>query len=116
MTRASIELPTDPAAPDLILLALCQSRLRERSLYLGEVVRSQRRRLPASRSSRNDDGPSEADLAGVRLAEQALAAVQKAQERIGLGRYGLCDECQSAIDWDELLESPEQSTCRNCGR
>jgi RNA polymerase-binding transcription factor DksA len=117
MTSASKESPPGAAMPDLILLALFQSRLRERSQYLGEVIQSQRQRLSSSRRpGRGADDASEAELARMRLAEQALAAVQDAQERIGLGRYGLCDGCQEPIGWDELLEAPEQTMCSGCSQ
>lgn len=114
MTSASNEQPT---RPDLILLALFQSRLRERSIYLGELIQSKRRRLhppPVSDDTTLDDGDS--TLEHIRLAEQALAAVQQAQERIGHGQYGLCDDCHEPIGWDELLESPEQTVCRGCSQ
>ncbi|MBC7954461.1 MAG: hypothetical protein H7Y33_01155 [Cytophagales bacterium] len=116
MTSRSNELPPAAAAPDIILLALFQSRLRERSLYLGELIQSQRRRLRRLEPL-DDSAPDDSDdtLAHIRLAEQALAAVQQAQDRIGHGRYGLCDDCQKPIDWDALLESPEQTVCRACG-
>ena len=37
-----------------------------------------------------------------------------AQERMGHGRYGLCDDCTEPIDLDTLLEAPEQTLCRAC--
>ncbi len=119
MTSRQPEPPSRPADPDMILMALFQSRLRERSRYLGEEIRAQRSRLSAHAQrargeGRGDDGG--ALLARIERAEQALAAVQQAQERIGHGRYGLCDECQSPIGWDELLEAPEQTVCGNCSR
>ncbi|MET0335816.1 MAG: hypothetical protein ABW190_16230 [Rhizobacter sp.] len=117
MTSRSKESPRHPSEPDLILMALFQSRLRERSLYLGAEIRSQRTRMSAQapRARLGDGGDDHgAALARIQRAEQALAAVQLAQERIGHGRYGLCDECQSPIGWDELLEAPEQTTCKTC--
>jgi RNA polymerase-binding transcription factor DksA len=119
MTSRSKDLPPRPAQPDMILLALFQSRLRERSLYLGEEIRKQRSRLSMhAQRTRMDDKHKQDDggtvLARIERAEQALAAVQQAQERIGRGRYGLCDECQQPIGWDELLEAPEQTVCRAC--
>lgn len=116
MTSRSNELPPGAAAPDFILLALFQSRLRERSLYLGQEIQSQRRRLSASRPT--DDQGDEGDAARARLqrAEQALAAVQQAQERIGRGRYGVCDDCHEPIGWDDLLQAPEQTVCRGCSQ
>ncbi len=117
MTSESNHLSTGSTKPDLILLALFQSRLRERSLYLGELIRSQRRRLRPSEPL--DDvapGESDATLAHIRLAEEALAAVQQAEERIGRGRYGLCDDCHEPIGWDELLQAPEQTVCRDCSQ
>jgi RNA polymerase-binding transcription factor DksA len=117
MTSGSNEQPPGPARPDLILMALFQSRLRERSIYLGELIQSKRRRLrppPASDDIGLDEGDS--TLEHIRLAEQALAAVHQAEERIGRGRYGLCDDCHAPIGWDELLESPEQTVCRGCSQ
>ncbi|MBC7993669.1 MAG: hypothetical protein H7Z15_10545 [Rhizobacter sp.] len=117
MTSESNDLPSGSTKPDFILLALFQSRLRERSLYLGEVIRSQRRRLRPSEPL--DDvalGESDATLEHLRLAEEALAAVQQAEERIGRGRYGLCDDCHEPIGWDELLQAPEQTVCRGCSQ
>lgn len=119
MTIRSKDLLPRPAQPDMILLALFQSRLRERSLYLGEEIRAQRNRLSThAQRARMDDAPKPDDggtaLARIERAEQALAAVRQAQERIGRGRYGLCDECQQPIGWDELLEAPEQTVCRSC--
>lgn len=121
MTSPSKDLPPRPAEPDMILLALFQSRLRERSLYLGEEIRAQRTRLSAhAQRARMDDAAKPEDgtaaLARIERAEQALAAVKQAQDRIGRGRYGLCDECQEPIGWDELLEAPEQTVCRSCSR
>lgn len=119
MTSRHKDSPPGPAEADMILLALFQSRLRERSLYLGEEIRSQRGRLSAhAQRMRHDEDPDEgrAALSRLQRAEQALAAVQHAQERLGHGRYGLCDECQAPIAWDDLLESPEQTTCRSCSR
>ncbi|GAB4550171.1 MAG: hypothetical protein Tsb007_01220 [Rhizobacter sp.] len=119
MTGESNHLPTTGSTkPDLILLALFQSRLRERSLYLGELIRSQRRRLRPREPLDDDMAPSESDtaLAHIRLAEEALAAVQEAEERIGRGRYGLCDDCHEPIGWDELLQAPEQTVCRSCSQ
>lgn len=115
-SRSSKELPPGPGEPDVILLALFQSRLRERSLYLGQEIRNQRSRLSAhAQRARHDDGEEpRAALARIQRAERALAAVQQAQERLGRGRYGVCDECQCTIDWDELLEAPEQTLCRAC--
>jgi len=120
MTSRSNELPPGAAGSDLILLALFQSRLRERSLYLGELIQTQRRRLrrpdPLDDAIPSASTDSDDTLAHIRLAEQALAAVQQAQERIGHGRYGLCDDCHEPIGWDELLESPEQTVCRGCSQ
>jgi RNA polymerase-binding transcription factor DksA len=113
MTSEGNEPPWSQGAPDIILMALFQSRLRERSLYLGQVIQSHRRRLSAAgRTGDNGD----ATLARLRLAEQALAAVQEAETRLGLGRYGVCENCHEPIAWDELLESPEQISCRGCGQ
>lgn len=119
MTSRSKDLPASPAEPDMILLALFQSRLRERSLYLGEEIRAQRSRLSThAQRARMDDKYKPDDgstvLARIERAEQALAAVQQAQDRMGRGRYGLCDECQQPIGWDELLEAPEQTVCHTC--
>lgn len=121
MTSHTKDLPPRPAQPDMILLALFQSRLRERSVYLGEEIRAQRSRLSAhaQRARLDDTGKADeggATLARIERAEQALAAVRQAQERIGHGRYGVCDECQAAIGWDELLQAPEQTVCRSCSR
>jgi RNA polymerase-binding transcription factor DksA len=121
MNSQTKDHPARSAQPDMILLALFQSRLRERSVYLGEEIRAQRSRLSAhAQRARQDDTlkPEEggATLARIERAEQALAAVRQAQERIGHGRYGLCDECQEPIGWDELLEAPEQTVCRSCSR
>ena len=118
MTSESNDLPTGSPKPDLILLALFQSRLRERSLYLGELIRSQRRRL-RSREPLDDDvalDESDTTLAHIRVAEEALVAVQQAEDRIGRGRYGLCDDCHEPIGWDELLQAPEQTVCRSCSQ
>jgi RNA polymerase-binding transcription factor DksA len=119
MSSRDKELPPRPGEPDVILMALFQSRLRERSLYLGEEIRRQRSRLSTHvQRLRMDDAPDDrsAAMARIQRAEQALAAVQQAQERIGHGHYGLCDECRSPIGWDELLEAPEQTTCQSCSR
>jgi RNA polymerase-binding transcription factor DksA len=118
MTSESNDLPTGSTKPDLILLALFQSRLRERSLYLGELIRSQRGRLRESEPLDDDLAvdKSEAMLAHIRRAEEALVAVQRAEERIGRGRYGLCDDCHEPIGWDELLQAPEQTVCRSCSQ
>jgi RNA polymerase-binding transcription factor DksA len=119
MASRDKDLPPGPGQADMILLALFQSRLRERSLYLGEEIRAQRRRLSthAQRNLHPGEG-DERDAAAARIAraEQALAAVQQAQERIGHGRYGLCDECREPIAWDDLLEAPEQTVCRGCSQ
>ena len=117
MTSESNHRPSGSTKPDFILLALFQSRLRERSLYLGELIRSQRRRLRPSEPL--DDvalGESDATLAHIRRAEEALVAVQQAEERIGRGRYGLCDDCHEPIGWDELLQAPEQTVCQSCSQ
>lgn len=118
MTSPRKDVPPRPAKPDMILLALFQSRLRERSIYLGEEIRAQRSRLSAhaKRAMMDDKKPDDgsAALARIERAEQALAAVHQAQDRMGSGRYGLCDECQAPIGWDELLEAPEQTVCRSC--
>jgi RNA polymerase-binding transcription factor DksA len=121
MTSHTKDRPPHSAQPDMILLALFQSRLRERSVYLGEEIRAQRSRLSAhAQRTRLDDPPKSeeggATLARIQRAEQALAAVRQAQERIGRGRYGLCDVCQEPIGWDELLAAPEQTVCRSCSR
>lgn len=106
-----------PAGPDLILLALFQSRLHERSMYLGQLIQSQQRRLKApARPEFEAQDAREVTLARLRSTEQALAAVQEAEERLGCGRYGLCDSCQEPIGWDELLASPERTTCRGCNQ
>jgi RNA polymerase-binding transcription factor DksA len=115
MTSESRDTPPERGAPDLILMALFQSRLRERSLHLGQVIQSQRRRLSAyAHDPQDDQDDSDAMHARLRIAEQSLAAVQEAEARLGLGRYGLCDNCQESIGWDELLQSPEQTTCKSC--
>src|SRR5205085_12074582 len=85
MTSRHKEQPPHPAEPDMNLLALFQSRLRVRSLYLGAEIRAQRTRLSAHAQrtridSKPNDGPT---LARIQRAEQALAAVQQAQDRIG---------------------------------
>ena len=115
MTSGSRDTPPGQGAPDLILMALFQSRLRERSLHLGQVIQLQRKRLSAYGRDKQD-GQDERDAmhARLRIAEQSLAAVQEAEARLGLGRYGFCDICQEPIGWDELLQSPEQTTCKNC--
>ena len=119
MTSGSNELPPDTGAsgPDLILMALFQSRLRERSIYLGRLIQSQRRQLSASDQSQPPEEDSTDGLtARIYVAEQALAAVQEAERRLGRGRYGLCDGCSEPIGWDDLLQTPEQTTCRACSR
>ena len=55
MTSEGNEPPWSQGAPDIILMALFQSRLRERSLYLGQVIQSHRRRLSAA--GRTGDTP-----------------------------------------------------------
>ena len=111
----SKETPPGPAsAPDLILEALFQSRLRERSIYLGRIIQTQRRRL--SDAADENVEKDELSVTRLRLAEQALAAVQEAEARLDGGRYGQCDNCGAPIGWDRLLESPEQSTCPACSR
>jgi len=108
---------TERGAPDLILMALFQSRLRERSLHLGQVIQSQRRRLSAyGRDPQDGQDDADAMQARLRIAEQSLAAVQEAEARLGLGRYGLCDHCKEPIGWDDLLQSPEQTTCKSCSQ
>ena len=115
MTSGSRDTPPGQGAPDLILMALFQSRLRERSLHLGQVIQLQRKRLSAyGRDKQDDQDERDAMRARLRIAEQSLAAVQEAEARLGLGRYGLCDNCQESIGWDELLQSPEQTTCKGC--
>jgi DnaK suppressor protein len=119
MTSRPKETSPGPGEPDMILLALFQSRLKERSTYLGQEIQSQRRRLSshAQRAVQGDDpADRSAAMARIERAEQALAAVQQAQERMGSGRYGRCDECHQAIGWDELLEAPEQTVCRGCSQ
>jgi RNA polymerase-binding transcription factor DksA len=119
MTSRPKETTPGPGEPDMILLALFQSRLKERSVYLGQEIQSQRRRLSvhAQRALQSDDaGDRSAALARIERAEQALAAVQQAQERMGTGRYGRCDECDEAIGWDDLLEAPEKTVCRGCSQ
>jgi RNA polymerase-binding transcription factor DksA len=115
MTSGSRDTPPGQGAPDLILMALFQSRLRERSLHLGQVIQLQRKRLSAyGRDKQYDTDEGDAMRARLRIAEQSLAAVQEAEARLGVGRYGLCDNCQEPIGWDELLQSPEQTICKNC--
>lgn len=115
MTSTSNDSPRDMTAPDLILLALFQSRLRERSKELDDVIESQRRRLSSSwRTGRLTNDASDGELARLSLAEKALSAVQHAEELLANGKYGVCDECRQPISWDVLLESPEQTTCRAC--
>lgn len=109
MTSVYDVMPTRASAPDLILLALIQSRLRERSQYLGQVIRTQRQRAAEAEAA-------EGEMDRVKSAEQALAAVQEAEARIGRGRYGLCDGCHEPIAMDELLQSPEQTLCRSCSQ
>ncbi len=121
MTSGSNELPPNSGAagPDMILMALFQSRLRERSIYLGRLIQSQRRQLSASASDAvepAEEDTTDAPTARIRIAEQALAAVQEAERRLGRGRYGLCDSCSEPIGWDDLLQAPEQTTCRACSR
>jgi RNA polymerase-binding transcription factor DksA len=118
MTSGSNESPPPSARPDLILLALFQSRLRERSQYLGRVIQSQRKRISNTGEppAVDDDADDEAPLDRIRMAEQALAAVQEAERRLGRGRYGICDSCNEPIAWDELLQSPEQTSCRSCNQ
>lgn len=119
MTSRDQNHPPGSGQADVILLALFQSRLRERSLYLGEEIRSQRRRLSAHAQRAMQDGAGDehsSAVARIERAELALAAVQQAQDRIGHGRYGVCDECRSPIAWDDLLEAPEQTVCRGCSQ
>jgi RNA polymerase-binding transcription factor DksA len=118
MTSGSNESPPRSASPDLILLALFQSRLRERSQYLGRVIQSQRKRISDTHepAALEDDTDDEAPMDRIRMAEQALAAVQEAERRLGGGRYGICDNCSEPIGWDELLQSPEQTSCRSCSQ
>ena len=82
------------------------------------LFKSQRRRMSATgQVPPADDGAAEGTSTDrIRVAEQALAAVQEAEGRLQRGRYGFCDSCNEPIGWDELLQSPEQTSCRSCSQ
>jgi DnaK suppressor protein len=122
MTSEHNGLPLGPAGSDVILMALFESRLRERARHLAQLIQSQRKRLTAARPDAGADASAGAgteegrDVAQtrLRLTELALAAVQEAEQRLGRGSYGLCETCQEPISWDELLQFPEQTSCEAC--
>lgn len=46
--------------------------------------------------------------------EAELNRIEAALRRIDEGRYGICDECGSAIGAQVLLENPAQTLCTPC--
>jgi RNA polymerase-binding protein DksA len=45
---------------------------------------------------------------------QEMAKVEHAQEKIGKGTYGLCDNCGKPIDPQRLEALPQATVCMNC--
>jgi YteA family regulatory protein len=54
------------------------------------------------------------DLALRENLELRLAQVERAEERLAEGKYGLCEVCGAAIDPERLEAKPEATTCLSC--
>lgn len=47
-------------------------------------------------------------------AETEMAQIDRALERIGTGKYGLCEKCGQSIDNNRLLAIPFATQCIRC--
>jgi RNA polymerase-binding transcription factor DksA len=50
----------------------------------------------------------------VARATDHIAALDRALERVGDGRYGRCERCGEPISADRLAARPQSSTCISC--
>lgn len=67
------------------------------------------------RLSRMDSLQNQAMSSNLQDREQArLAGILAALERIEAGTYGVCEECDDAIQYGRLMVFPEAATCAGC--
>lgn len=46
--------------------------------------------------------------------DKKIVQMRKALTRVKVGKYGLCEECESMIDTDRLVVYPEATFCVKC--
>lgn len=67
------------------------------------------------RLSRMDSLQNQAMSSNLQDRERArLAGILSALKRIEEGTYGVCEECEDAIQYGRLLVFPEAATCAGC--
>jgi DnaK suppressor protein len=67
------------------------------------------------RLSRMDSLQNQAMSSNLQDRERArLAGILSALERIEEGTYGVCEECDDAIQYGRLMVFPEAATCAGC--
>ena len=45
---------------------------------------------------------------------QQIRDIEKARQRMGAGRFGLCVDCESEVDFDRLMAYPTAKRCLPC--
>jgi RNA polymerase-binding transcription factor DksA len=122
------DMPKMMDAPAYTGVALTSAQRRELEAELRQELARLERAMAARRASgttlRDDEyDPQSAHAAGsggpaTLLAERAAAhhlAVVSALDRLALGTYGICVDCQEPIPYGRLLAMPETAYCMSCG-
>ncbi len=76
---------------------------------LEETLAAHEERLAVSRP-----GDDDLAMAMYRRSEQAATQIRAALTRMEAGRYGICADCEGAIDAERLRAVPHVATCTPC--
>lgn len=102
---------------DLIRQALVARRgaLTERQLRVERDLSRQNEQLVGDSSDRAIQLENDEALQAISgAAQEELAAIEEALQRIETGQYGSCKRCGGAIEPHRLQAVPHAVTCREC--
>jgi DnaK suppressor protein len=109
--RASVSVPG-------VLTPLQRLQLRDRLQELWraqvEIISTAGVRFQLAAQGRGSDSSRALVEDRLAVARVRLTELEAAMRRMDARRYGICDRCHQPMTFDELLATPEKTSCASC--